>query len=211
MILSSAVLVGASWERLLGLRLEQRRVAGREPPSEQQSEGQRAYLADWRVHLHPHREPITATRLTDLLLTVTRSTEIQATRSRAMDTRVIRDIPPTPVLPVMDTRARRSTLPTPVLVMEIRWLAIPAIALGRTGRVGASTPSSPLAEFRPKFILSHLSVAGSTGSGTALSFKRSDPSPDATGLRQRIVPPSVINASLPLANLRQMIDRTCMI
>jgi hypothetical protein len=40
MILFNAALVGAYWERLLVQRLEQRRVAGREPPSEQQSEGQ---------------------------------------------------------------------------------------------------------------------------------------------------------------------------
>jgi hypothetical protein len=40
MILFNAALVGAFWERLLVLPLEQRRVAGREPPSEQRSEGQ---------------------------------------------------------------------------------------------------------------------------------------------------------------------------
>jgi hypothetical protein len=40
MILCNAALVGAYWERLLVLPLEQRRVAGREPPSEQRSEGQ---------------------------------------------------------------------------------------------------------------------------------------------------------------------------
>jgi hypothetical protein len=40
MIPSNAALVGAYWERLLVLPLEQRRVAGREPPSEQQSEEQ---------------------------------------------------------------------------------------------------------------------------------------------------------------------------
>jgi hypothetical protein len=41
MILFNAALVAAYWERLLVLPLEQRRVAGREPPSEQRSEGNR--------------------------------------------------------------------------------------------------------------------------------------------------------------------------
>ena len=40
MIRFSAALVGAYWERLLVLPLEQRRVGGREPPLEQRSEGQ---------------------------------------------------------------------------------------------------------------------------------------------------------------------------
>ena len=35
-----AALVGAYWGRLLVLLLERRRVAGQEPPSERQSEGQ---------------------------------------------------------------------------------------------------------------------------------------------------------------------------
>ena len=66
-----------------------------------------------------------------------------------MDIRAIRDSPLTPVLWAMDTRARRSILPTPVPIMEIPWLAIPAIALRRTGRLGPSTRSSLVAEFRP--------------------------------------------------------------
>jgi hypothetical protein len=40
MILFNAALVGAYWERLLVRPLEQRRVAGREPPSAQRLEGQ---------------------------------------------------------------------------------------------------------------------------------------------------------------------------
>ena len=40
MIPSSAAWVEAYWERLLVLLSEQRRVAGREPRSEQRSEGQ---------------------------------------------------------------------------------------------------------------------------------------------------------------------------
>ena len=97
---------------------------------------------------------------------------------RAMDTQVIRVSPPTPprvtdrqatrdtptpdprplrrqatrdgqltqVIRAMDTRARRPILRTPVT--EIRSLAIPAIALRSTGRLGPSTRSSLLAEFR---------------------------------------------------------------
>ena len=40
MILFNAALVVAYWERLLVRPLEQRRVVGREPPSEQRSAGQ---------------------------------------------------------------------------------------------------------------------------------------------------------------------------
>jgi len=133
------------------LPLEQRRVAGREPPSEQRSEGQPGYLEESLLHLRPHRAPITATQPTDLLLS-----DIRATRSRAMDTQVIRGspvTPPTPVLRAMDTRAARPILPTPVHVMDTPWLAIPAIALQGTGRLEPSTLSSLLAEFRPKLHL----------------------------------------------------------
>ena len=64
---------------------------------------------------------------------------------RPMDRLVIRDTPhPRP----MDTRADRHTLPIPVSVMGIPWLAIPAIALRRTGRLEPSTASSLLAELR---------------------------------------------------------------
>ena len=103
MILFNAALVGAFWERLLVLRLEQRRVAGRERPSEQPSEGQPGYLEELRVHLRRHRAPTTVTRPTDIPVTV-----IQATRSRATDTQASRDTSPTPVLRVMDIRATRS-------------------------------------------------------------------------------------------------------
>jgi len=91
------------------LPLEQRRVAGREPPSEQRSEGQPGYLGESLPHLHPHRAPITATQPTDIPPTViqathSRVTGIQATNSRAMGIRAIRDTPPTPVLRAMDTQ-----------------------------------------------------------------------------------------------------------
>jgi hypothetical protein len=96
MILFNAALAGAYWERLLALPLEERRLAGREPPSEQRSEGQPGYLGDSLLHLHPHRAPISATQPTDILLT-----DIRAIHSRAMDT------PPTRAMGirVMDTPA----------------------------------------------------------------------------------------------------------
>ena len=53
MIPSNAALAGEYWERLLVLRLEQRRVAGREPPLAQPSEGQPGYSGELRVPLHP--------------------------------------------------------------------------------------------------------------------------------------------------------------
>jgi hypothetical protein len=51
----------------------------------------------------------------------------------------------------MDTRAARHTLPIPVPVMDIPWLAIPATALRKIGRLEPSTLSNLLAEFRPEF------------------------------------------------------------
>jgi hypothetical protein len=90
----------------------------------------------------------------------------QLTPPRVTDRQAIRDTPPTPdprplrrqvtqdgqltqVVRAMDIRIRRPILRTPVPVSEIRSLAIPAIALRRTGRRGPSTRSSLLAEFGP--------------------------------------------------------------
>jgi len=73
------------------LPLEQPRVAGREPRSEQRSEGQPGYSGESLVHLHLHRAPISATRLTAIQATDILLTGIQVTRSRAMDIRVTRD------------------------------------------------------------------------------------------------------------------------
>jgi hypothetical protein len=109
MILFNAVWAGVYWEPLLVLPSEQRRVAGRERPSEQQLEVQPGYSAELRVHLLRHRAPIMATPPMDIPVTV-----IQVTRSRATDTQAARDTPPTPVLRAMDIRASRETPLTPV-------------------------------------------------------------------------------------------------
>jgi hypothetical protein len=103
------------------------------------------------------------TPLTPLLRAMdTKATQdSQLTPPRVTDRQAIRDTPPTPdprplrrqvtqdgqltqVVRAMDIRARRPIIRTPVT--EIRSLAIPAIALRRTGRLGPSTQSSPLAE-----------------------------------------------------------------
>jgi hypothetical protein len=115
MIPSNAALAGEYWERLLVLPLEQRRAAGREPPSEQRSAGQPGFLGESLVHLHPHRAPISATQPMDPLLTGIRATVIQATHSRAMEIRVTRDTPLIPVVRAMDTRIIRVSQLTPVL------------------------------------------------------------------------------------------------
>jgi hypothetical protein len=174
MILFNAASAGAYWERLPALPLEERRLAGQEPPLEQRSEGQPGYLGESLLHLHPHRVPITATQPTDIRATrrramdtratrdtpltpVLRAMDIRATRDtpltpvlRAMDTQAIRDTPLTPAHRATDTRAARSTLPTPVPVMVMPCLVIPPIALRGIGRLGPSTLSSHRAEFRPK-------------------------------------------------------------
>src|SRR5580704_10483663 len=105
MIPFNAASVGEYWERLLVLPLERRRVAGREPPSEQRSEGQPGYLGESQVHHLRHPAPISATQLTDIRPTVIRAT-------RAIDSRVTRDTPLIPVLRVMGTQAIRDSLLT---------------------------------------------------------------------------------------------------
>src|SRR6478609_659307 len=104
MILFNAVLAGAYWERPRERLSGRQRPEGREPLSEQRSEGQPGYLGESLLHLHPHRAPITATQPTD----------IRATRRRAMDIPATRDTPLTPVLRAMDTQAIRDTPLTPV-------------------------------------------------------------------------------------------------
>jgi hypothetical protein len=162
MILFNAALVEVFWERLLVLPLEQRQVAGQEPPLEQRSVGQRGYLGVSLLHLRHHRAPISATRPTDIPPTDIRAMrsqamDIRAIRDtpvtpvlRAMDTQATRDIPVTPVLRAKDTRAARPILPTPVPVTDIPCLVIPPIALRRTGLLRPNTGSNLLAEFQPE-------------------------------------------------------------
>jgi hypothetical protein len=145
MIRFNVALVGVYWERLLVRPLEQRRVAGQEPLLGRRSEGRPEYLGESLLHLHPHRAPITATQPTATLLT-----DIRATRNRAMGTQATRDTLPTPVPRAIGTRAAPHILPIPVPVTDIPCMAIPAIALRRTGRLGPSTLSNLLAEFRPE-------------------------------------------------------------
>src|SRR5690348_14339120 len=114
MILCNAALVGAYWERLLVLPLEQRRVAGREPPPEQRSEGQPGYLEESLRHLHPHRAPITGTQPTDLLLPATLLMDLRATHSPVMGIQATQDTPSTPDPRPMDTQATRDRPLTPV-------------------------------------------------------------------------------------------------
>jgi hypothetical protein len=168
MIPSSAAWVEAYWEPLLVLRLEQRRVAGRERPSEQRLEVQPGFLEESQVHLHPHPAPISATQPMDIPVTVIQATDIRATRSPAMAIRATRETPLTSLLRAMDTQPTQDSPPTPPRVTdrqatrgtptpdprplrrqvtEIPSLAIPAIALRRTGHLGSSTRSSLLAEF----------------------------------------------------------------
>src|SRR5260370_23669801 len=158
MIPFNAGWVGAYWMRLLVLPLEQRRVAGREPPSEQRSAEPPGYLAESRVHLRRHRAPISATQPTDLVVTGipamdTQAMDIRATRDtrltpvpQAMGTQVIQVSPVTPPIPVhraMATKAARCILPTPIPLMDTPWLAIRATA-PRTTVLLAPCPSSCL-------------------------------------------------------------------
>jgi hypothetical protein len=126
MIPFSAASVAAYWERPLAPPLGQRLVAGREPPSEQQSEGQPEYSGASRLHLRRHRAPIMATQptaipFTDIQHTLIQPMDIQATHRRPMGiratqalmvtldrrlmaTKATRDIPLTPLLQSMDYR-----------------------------------------------------------------------------------------------------------
>jgi hypothetical protein len=119
MIPSSAALPVVFGEPLLVLRLERRRVAGRAPPSEQRSEGQRGYSEGSRPHLHPHPALITVTlptdiRVTAILVTVIRPMDIGPTHNPAMDTQVIPVLPVTLVPRAMDTMVTGDTQLTPV-------------------------------------------------------------------------------------------------
>ena len=118
MILFNAASAVAYWERRLVLRLEQRRVAGREPRSEQRSEGQPGYLGESRVHLHPHRAPIMAIQHMDIPHTDIRATRSRASGTAAMVTLATRDTPLTRLLGAMDTQATQDSPPTPPRVTD---------------------------------------------------------------------------------------------
>ena len=130
MIPSNAALVEEYWEPLLVLPLEQRRVAGREPPSERRSVEQPEYLGELLRHLRRHRAPITVTRpmgtathrmdippigimLTDIQAMDIQPMDIQPTHSRAIDTQTIRVVPITSLPERMDTTAM---LGTPIIL-----------------------------------------------------------------------------------------------
>ena len=102
MISSSAALPVVFGEQLPERPSEQRQVVDQEQRSAQRSEGRPEYSGASRVRLHPHRAPITATRLTG-----THDTGIRVTPSRAMETQAIRDTLPTAVFRAMDTQVIR--------------------------------------------------------------------------------------------------------
>src|ERR1700730_18354768 len=136
MIPFNAALVGAYWERLRVRLSEQRRVAGREPPSEQPSEGLPGYLAESRVHLHPHRAPITATRPTG-----TQDTDIRTIRRRAMGTQATPDTPPTPVLRAMDTQVIQVS--PPMDIRATRETPLPPVLRAMDTQATRDSPPTP--------------------------------------------------------------------
>jgi hypothetical protein len=114
MIPSNAALVEEYWEPLLVLPSEQRQVAGREPLSEQRSEGRPEYLGASLLPLHRHRAPITVTRPMGMLTQATDIppigillTDIPVMDSRGTDSQAIRDTPLILLPQDMDTRATR--------------------------------------------------------------------------------------------------------
>src|SRR5215469_12307172 len=121
MIQYNAALPVVFGERLLVLPLEQRRVAGREPPSERRSEGQPGYSGASRRHLRRHRAPITATRPMDIFLatgiqvTVIPPIDIHPLRSPAMD---IQAIPVLPLIRVHQPTGTRAMQDTPVILLR---------------------------------------------------------------------------------------------
>ena len=114
MILFNVALAEAYWERLLVLPLEQRRAAGREPPSEQRLEEQPGYLGESLLRLHHHRAPTTATQPTDIRATRSRVMDTQVTHGPATDTQATPDTRLTRVLLATAIKATRNTPPSPV-------------------------------------------------------------------------------------------------
>jgi hypothetical protein len=135
MIPSSAALPVVFGGRLLVLPLERRQAAGREPRSEQRSEGQPEYSGVSRLHLRHHRALTTGTppTVTDIRLTVIHPTGIEPTRHPAMDIRDTSVLLHMLVSRAMDTRADLNTRITPLL---------PATAIPATRNI-------PLTSVRP--------------------------------------------------------------
>ena len=123
MIPFSAALAEEYWEPRLVPRSEQQPVAGQEPLSGRQSEERPGYSGVSLLHLRRHRAPITATQPTDMatqatdipltgiLLTDIRDTQL--IRNRAMDIRVTRGLPVTPVPRLLDIKAALGNPATP--------------------------------------------------------------------------------------------------
>ena len=136
MIRSSAALPVVFGERPPVRRLGQRQGVGQEPPSARLSEGRPGYLVGSRLHLHRRPALITVTPPTDIRVTATLLTVIQArdtrpTHHRDIDiqaTQVLRVTPLhrsmdtsadlgsriTPFPPATDTPATRNIPPSPV-------------------------------------------------------------------------------------------------
>jgi len=121
MIPFNAAWVEEYWERLLGLRLGRRQVAGLEPRSERRSVEQPEYSGESLLHLHRHRAPIMTTRpmgmptqATDIPPIDIPLMDIRVTDSRATDTQAIRDTPLIPVPQVINIRATQGIPPIPV-------------------------------------------------------------------------------------------------
>src|SRR6516164_8582013 len=117
MIPSNAALVEEYWEPLLALPSEPRQVAGREPLSEQRSEGRLEYLGGSLLPLHRHRAPITVTRpmgmatqATDIPPIGILLTDIPVMDSRVTDTQAIQDTPLILVLQAMDIQVTQGIL-----------------------------------------------------------------------------------------------------
>ena len=116
MIPSNAALVEEYWEPLLVLPSEPRQVAGREPLSEQRSEGRPEYLGGSLLPLHRHRAPITVTRPMGMATQATDFppigillTDIPVMDSRGTDSQAIRDTPLILLPEDMDTQATRGS------------------------------------------------------------------------------------------------------
>jgi len=113
MIPFSAALAEEYWEPRLVQRSEQQPVADREPLLERRSEGQPGSSGVSLLHLRRHRAPITATQPTGMATQATDIRDTQLIRNRAMDIRVTRGLPVTPVPRLLDIKAALGNPATP--------------------------------------------------------------------------------------------------